>query len=252
MITGLKTELREALEQQRATAQVLQVINASHGNLEPIFDIILENAIDLCGAKFGVLFLHDGKVFTVEAARNVPPAYEETVRGQAFAPGTNPVLHHLQEHKAPFQVKDVFDEAYVARDPLRVAAIELAGVRSLVAVPLLKGAELIGFVGIYRDKPGGFADGQIALVSAFADQAVIAIENARLLSEQHEALESRRQPRRCCRSSIRHPVISPRYSTPFSKVPRGFVMRPSVSFGYVMASISMPLLCTVHRRGMPS
>ena len=189
VITGLKTELREALEQQRATAQVLQVINASHGNLEPIFDIILENAIDLCGAKFGVLFLHDGKIFTVEAARNVPPAYEETVRGQAFAPGTNPVLHHLQEHKAPFQVKDVFDEAYVARDPLRVAAIELAGVRSLVAVPLLKGAELIGFVGIYRDKPGGFADGQIALVSAFADQAVIAIENARLLSEQHEALE---------------------------------------------------------------
>ena len=189
VITGLKTELREALEQQTATAQVLQVINASHGNLEPIFDIILEKAIDLCGAKFGVLFLHDGKIFTVEAARNVPPAYEETVRGQAFAPGTNPVLHHLQEHKAPFQVKDVFDEAYVARDPLRVAAIELAGVRSLVAVPLLKGAELIGFVGIYRDKPGGFADSQIALVSAFADQAVIAIENARLLSEQHEALE---------------------------------------------------------------
>ena len=189
MITGLRTELREALEQQTATAQVLQVINASHGNLEPIFDVILEKAIDLCGAKFGALFLHDGKVFTVEAARNVPPAYEETVRGQAFAPGTNPVLHHLQEHKEPFQVRDVFDEAYVARDLLRVAAIELAGVRSLVAVPLLKGAELIGFVGIYRDKPGGFADSQIALVSAFADQAVIAIENARLLSEQGEALE---------------------------------------------------------------
>ena len=185
----LFTELREALEQQTATAEVLRVINASPGDLEPVFDAMLEKAIDLCGAKFGTLYLHDGKVFKAVALRNVPAAYEEAVRGQSFSPERNNVLRHLQEHKQPHHLKDVFDEAYLARDPLRVAAVELGGVRSLVAVPLLKGSELIGFIGIYRDQPGGFADSEIALVSAFADQAVIAIENVRLITETNEALE---------------------------------------------------------------
>jgi PAS domain S-box-containing protein len=185
----LLDELREALERQTATAEVLQAINASPGNLEPVFDAMLEKAIDLCGAKFGALYLHDGDVFTAAALCNVPAAYEAAVRGQSFTAESNRVLRYLQEHKQPRHVKDVFDEAYLERDPLRVASVELGGVRSLVAVPLVKGAELIGFIGIYRDELGGFADSDIALVSAFADQAVIAIENARLFEELRESLD---------------------------------------------------------------
>ncbi len=185
----LLDELREALERQTATAEVLKVINASPGNLGPVFDALLEKASELCGAKYGTLFLYDGNAFTVVATRNVPAAYEAVVRGQSFSPEKNSVLRHLQEHRRPLNVKDVFDEAYVARDPLRVAAIELAGVRSLLAVPLLKGRELTGFIGIYRDELGGFGENEIALVSAFADQAVIAIENVRLVNETREALE---------------------------------------------------------------
>ncbi|HEV2547049.1 MAG TPA: GAF domain-containing protein [Stellaceae bacterium] len=177
-------ELAEALEFQTATGEVLRIVASSPDHLQPVFDAMLEKATELCEAKFGTLFLYDGNAFTVAAERNLPPAYAEAVRGKPFSAETNTALRHLLESKAPVHIKEMFgDAAYAGREPLRMAAVELGGVRSLVAVPLLKKGELIGFFSIYREEPGGFAENQIALVTTFADQAVIAIENARLFRE---------------------------------------------------------------------
>jgi GAF domain-containing protein/nitrogen-specific signal transduction histidine kinase len=177
-------ELAEALEFQTATSEVLRIVASSPDHLQPVFDAMLENATELCEAKFGTLFLYDGKAFTVAADRNLPPAYAQVVRGRSFSPEANSGFRRLVESKAPLHVRDLpADSTYADREPLRTAAIELGGVRSLLAVPLLRKGELIGNFSIYRGEPGGFAENQIGLVTTFADQAVIAIENARLLGE---------------------------------------------------------------------
>jgi two-component system, NtrC family, sensor kinase len=180
----LFADLRESLEQQTATAEVLQVISSSPGNLAPVFDAMLEKATELCDAKFGCLFLYDGKAFTVVADRNLPPAYAQMVRGQPFSADANGVLRHIVENKVPVHVADMFaGAAYARREPLRTASVELGGVRSMIAIPLLNKGELIGLFAIYKREPGDFPENQISLVTTFANQAVIAIENARLFEE---------------------------------------------------------------------
>src|SRR6516225_8945124 len=137
-------ELAEALEFQTATGEVLRIVASSPDYLQPVFDAMLEKATELCEAKFGVLLLYDGKAFTVVADRNLPPAYVEAVRGKPFSAETNTALRHLIESKAPVHIRDVVgDAAYTGREPLRTATVELGGVRSLVAVPLLKKGEVI-------------------------------------------------------------------------------------------------------------
>ncbi|HUK08512.1 MAG TPA: GAF domain-containing protein, partial [Stellaceae bacterium] len=183
-------ERDEALAQQAATAEVLRAIVSSPDNLQPVFDAMLEKAIELCGAKFGTLFLYDGKAFAVAADRNLPPAYAKSVRGQAFPIETNSGPRRLVETKATVHITDMLSgAAFAEREPLRTAAVELGGVRSLLAVPLMSKGEFIGAFAIYRGEPGGFAENEIALVTTFADQAVIAIENARLINETREALD---------------------------------------------------------------
>ena len=180
----LITETRESLERQTATAEVLQVINSSPGNLAPVFDAMLEKATELCEAKFGCLFLYDGKAFTVVADRNLPPAYAQTVRGQPLSADSNIAFRQMVENKAPQHLTDMFaDGAYSKGEPLRTASVELGGVRSMIALPLLNKGELIGNLTIYKGESGGFPENQIALVTTFANQAVIAIENARLLDD---------------------------------------------------------------------
>jgi two-component system NtrC family sensor kinase len=178
-------ELSEALEQQKATAEVLQVISSSPGDLQPVFQTMLENATRICEANFGHLQLHENGVFRIGATHNVPPAFAQALaqRG-SLRPGPLMPLTRLIETKKLVHIADYSEHAaYKQRDPAAVRMVELGGARTTLLVPMLKENELIGVIAIYRQEVRPFTNKQIALVQNFAAQAVIAIENARLLNE---------------------------------------------------------------------
>jgi GAF domain-containing protein len=189
--TRLLTELRESLQQQTATADVLKVISSSPGELEPVFQSMLENATRICQASFGILNLSEGDTFRVAAMHNAPPAFAELrQREPVVRPGPLTSLARVAATKKFDHVFDLAEEAgYKERDPAAVVLVELAGTRTLLVVPMLKETELIGVIAIYRQEVRPFTDKQIALVSNFAAQAVIAIENTRLLNELRESLQ---------------------------------------------------------------
>src|SRR5262249_51261188 len=176
--TRVLNELRESLQQQTATSEVLKVISSSPSDLKPVFQSMLENSVRICEAKFGQMFLCEGDKVRAVAERDVPPALVEwdEQRG-AFQPSAEGGLVRAMLTKKVIHIDD-----YMTEQPSN-PVVKLGGARSYIAVPMLKESELVGVIVIYRQEVRPFTAKQVDPVENFAAQAIIAIENARLLNE---------------------------------------------------------------------
>ena len=186
----LLTETRDALEQQTATAELLQTINSSPGDPGPVFDAMLDKALHLCGAAFGALRTFDGETIHQVASRNLPPRYAEYWNKAVRLDPANTVFRAAVLEQRTVQIEDMAaEQSYRAGASIAVAGVELGGVRILVHVPLIKDNITLGVLTVFRQEVRLFSDKQLGLLQNFAAQAVIAMENARLLSELRQRTE---------------------------------------------------------------
>jgi hypothetical protein len=190
VVARLTHELRETTEQHTATSDILRVISSSPSDLQPVFQAMLENAVRLCDAKFGNIYRWDGAALHLVASQNVPPEFVQARGRSPLRPSRQTPTGRMIATKTVVHAPDMRAErAYADRDPYIVAGVELGGVRTILMVPMLKDDELIGAFSVYRQEVRPFTARQIALVQNFGSQAVIAIENARLVNELREALQ---------------------------------------------------------------
>ncbi len=184
-------ELQEALAYQTATGEVLRIVASSPDRLAPVFDAILERAMELCDVKASNLYLHEDGTFTAVAAHHPDPEYAAEMISNPVRPGPGTAIHRAFTTRLPVHIQDIADDSPPTRagNPFRKRMVE-RGVRAVLIVPLVRGDEAIGAITIYRPVPEPYSDAQIELVRTFADQAVIAIENARLFGELRAARDA--------------------------------------------------------------